>query len=275
VRGDAGDEEFVQSLAKGLAVIESFAEGAQLMTLSDVSRRVGLSPGSARRVLHTLHILDYVSCKGAFFELTPRVLRLGYSYLTSLPIAHLARARLAELAVELDADMAVSVRDGADVVFVARATAGSLKREPVNIGIRLPAHATAAGKVLLAALDRAEVERLYVGRSLEPLTQHTITTVEALQAALDKTRQDGWAVGDQEADAEQRWIAAPLCVGGDVVAAIGMGATAGSASAARMVERLPRLRAAADEISELLRRHPAMEKRDRPGRRRARRELTS
>ncbi len=256
--GAAGDEEFIQSLAKGLAVIEAFSESSPQMTLSEVSRRVGLSPGSARRVLRTLQQLGYASCQGTRFELTPRVLQLGYSYLTSLPVANLVRPRLTELTEEVDANCAVSVLDGADSVFVVRTTAKHTKRECVVVGTRFPAHSTSAGKVLLADLDRSEIEQLYVGREFDALTQHTIASFDSLDEALAQVRVDGWALNDQESLMGHRSISVPVRVNGEVVAAVGVGAHVGVATMARMVESyLPPLRATAESISQVLLQHSA------------------
>lgn len=256
LKPDDGDQEFIQSLAKGLAVIEAFSEDNPQMTLSEVSRRVGLSPGSARRVLRTLHMLGYASVRGTRFELTPRVLRLGYSYLTSLPVANLVRPRLTELTEVCDANCAVSVLDGADSVFVVRTTAKRTARECVVVGTRFPAHATSAGKVLLAALEPVEVEQLYEGREFDALTQHTITSMDRLQATLEQVRADGWALNDQEALMGHRSITVPVRVNGEVIAAVGVGAHVGVATMARMIESyLPPLLEAAEDISRLLHQH--------------------
>lgn len=257
-RGAAGDEEFIQSLAKGLAVIEAFSEAAPQMTLSEVARAVGLSPGSARRVLHTLEVLGYASSQGTRFELTPRVLQLGYSYLTAVPVASLVRPRLTELTEQLNANCAISVLDGADTVFIARTTAKQTTRELLGVGMRFPAHTTSAGKVLLAELEPEEVEKLLAGRELEMLTANTIPSFEKLHEVLRQVRADGWALNDQETMVGHRSITVPVRVRGRAVAAVGVGAHVAVASAGRMVESfLPPLLETAEAISRLLRSHPS------------------
>lgn len=254
----AGDQEFIHSLAKGLAVIEAFSDSSPQMTLSEVSRRVGLSPGSARRVLRTLQMLGYASCQGTRFELTPRVLQLGYSYLTSLPVANLVRPRLTQLTEELGANCAVSVLDGTDIVFVARTTAKETTREPLGVGARYPAHTTSAGKVLLADLDLPELEQFFAGRELEALTPNSITSVEELYESLEQVRIQGWALNDQESMVGHRSITVPIRVDGKVVAAVGVGAHVGVASVSRMTDTfLPALRSAADALGRLLQDHPS------------------
>ncbi len=248
----ANDQEFIHSLAKGLAVIEAFSASSPQMTLSEVSRRVGLSPGSARRVLRTLHLLGYASCTGTRFELTPRVLQLGYSYLNSLPVANLVRPRLAELTEELGANCAISVLDGADTVFVARTTAKETAREPLNVGSRFPAHTSSAGKVLLADKTREELEALFADREMEAFTPKTLTTVDALYESLAQVRADGWALNDQEAMPGHRSITVPVRINGKALAAVGAGAHVGVASLSRMHSFLPSLNAAASDIAQLL-----------------------
>lgn len=251
MRGD--DQEFIQSLAKGLAVIEAFDAGAPAMTLSEVARKTGLTPGSARRVLRTLQQLGYAAAEGNRFRLMPRVLQLGYSYLASLPFANLAQPRLAELTGEMDGSCSVSVLDGIDVVYVARATARRLSRDYMSVGTRFPAHATSAGKVLFAALSDREVVERFGARAPEALTPRTIDSIDRLLAETARVRADGWAVNDQETMMGHRSIAVPLPSGGKVFAALGVGCDVSSVSLETMVEDyLPKLRRASAEISNLM-----------------------
>ena len=118
----AEDREFVQSLAKGLAVIEAFGPDLPAMTLSEVARKTKLSPGSARRVLRTLQRLGYMQSDGQRFALAPRTLQLGYAYLASQPFTSLVQPRLAQLTQKVEGICSVSVLDGTDVVYIARAT---------------------------------------------------------------------------------------------------------------------------------------------------------
>lgn len=247
------DQEFIQSLAKGLAVIEAFGEDAATMTLSEVARKTGLTPGSARRVLRTLQQLGYASLEANRFRLMPRVLQLGYSYLSSLPFASLAQPRLTELTEEIEGSCSISVLDGTDVVYVARATAKRLGRDYMSVGTRYPAHATSPGKLLLAALPEEEVIRRFKGREPEALTPRTINSVKRLLVELEKVRKAGWAVNDQETLMGHRSIAVPLMTDGPVFAALGVGCDVGRVSVETMIEDyLPKLRAAAATISKLV-----------------------
>jgi IclR family pca regulon transcriptional regulator len=247
------DREFVQSLAKGLAVIESFGPQVPAMTLSEVARKTKLSPGSARRVLRTLQRLGYMQSDGQRFALAPRTLQLGYAYLASQPMTSLVQPRLSQLVQKLEGSCSVSVLDGTDVVYVARATGKGLTRDYMSVGTRFPAHATSPGKILLAALPIAELKRRLSGHKLETLTSHTISVPEKLYAALDEARRKGWAVNDQETSLGHRSVAVPISIDDRVVAALGIGCIAARVTLKVMVEDyLPKLKAAAAAISETL-----------------------
>ena len=251
-RGD--DQEFIQSLAKGLAVIEAFSERDPAMTLSEVARKTHLTPGSARRVLRTLQQLGYAAAEGNRFRLMPRVLQLGFSYLSSLPFASLAQPRLMELNEEVDGSCSISVLDGTDVVYVARATAKTLSRDYMSVGTRYPAHATSPGKLLLAALSDREVSERYKGKRIEAPTPRTISTIDALLKELAVVRDKGFAINDQETMMGHRSVAVPLRTGsGPLSAALGVGCDVARVSVEQMVDDyLPKLKRAATAIEKLM-----------------------
>ncbi len=187
------DEEFIKSLAKGLAVIESFGPDYPGMTLTTVAKRNGLSPGSARRVLMNFMRLGYIWTKDQRFNLSARTLGFGYFDLSSQPIVNLIQLRLAILSENLDELCALSILDGTDAVCIARATARRLDRDYMSVGTRFPAHATSAGKVLLGALPQAEIRKLYEGQlALPAVTPFTITDLSVLLQQIEKVRLDGW-----------------------------------------------------------------------------------
>jgi IclR family transcriptional regulator, pca regulon regulatory protein len=247
------DSEFIQSLAKGLAVIKAFGEKDPTMTLSEVARKTHLTPGSARRVLRTLQQLGYAAAEGNRFRLMPRVLQLGFSYLSSLPFASLAQPNLVELTDQVDGSCSISVLDGTDVVYVARATARRLSRDYMSVGTRYPAHATSPGKLLLGAFSDREVTARYKNRRLEPLTPRTIDSLPKLLAELAVVRKQGWATNDQETMMGHRSIAVPLHSGREVLAALGVGCDVARVSLDTMInDYLPILRNAASGIERLM-----------------------
>lgn len=251
IRSD--DNEFIQSLAKGLAVIEAFGENDPSMTLSEVARKTNLTPGSARRVLRTLQQLGYATAEANRFRLMPRVLQLGFSYLSSQPFASLAQPSLTELTEVLDGSCSISVLDGIDVVYVARATSKNLNRDYMSVGTRYPAHSTSPGKVLLATFSDRDVAQRYKNRALEPMTPRTIVSLDALVAELATVREQGWATNDQETMMGHRSIAVPLRSGGHTFASLGVGCDVTRVSTEMMIKTyLPRLQHAAAAIERLM-----------------------
>ena len=141
---------FVQSLERGLAVIRAFDEHNVELTLSDVARSTGLTRAAARRFLLTLADLGYVRTDGRWFSLSPRVLELGYAYLSSLSLPEVAEPHMERLVAEVHESSSVSVLDGEDIVYVARVPTSRIMTVSINVGTRFPAYATSMGRVLLA-----------------------------------------------------------------------------------------------------------------------------
>jgi IclR family transcriptional regulator, pca regulon regulatory protein len=247
------DEEFIKSLAKGLAVIESFGPDYPEMTLTTVAKRNGLSPGSARRVLVTLMRLGYIWTKDQRFYLSARTLRLGYSYLSSQPIVNLIQPRLAVLSETLNESCALSILDGTDAVCIARATARRLERDYMSVGARFPAHATSAGKVLLGALPKDEIRKLYEGRvPLPAVTPFTITDLSVLLQQIEKARLDGWCYINQETAMGIASIAVAIRVQGEPRYSLSVSAQLNFAAPTIVERYLPALFGAANAVSEML-----------------------
>ncbi|MEV0591934.1 IclR family transcriptional regulator domain-containing protein [Nonomuraea cavernae] len=202
--------DHVQSLARGLAVIRAFSATSPELTLSDVARATGLTRAAARRFLITLADLGYVRSDGRLFALTPRVLELGYAYLSSLSLPEVAAPHLERLAAEVHESASVAVLDGEDVAYVARVATARIMRVTISIGTRFPAHCTSMGRVLLAALPSELLDEFLEGAELRRLTSRTITQPAALRAELDRVRARGWAMVDQELEEGLRSIAAPI-----------------------------------------------------------------
>lgn len=244
------DRDLVQSLAKGLAVIEAFSAETPAMTLSEVARRTGISPGSAQRILRTLVSLGYVGVEDGRFSLKPRTLQLGYAYLAALPLASIAQPMLSALMRATDETCSLALLDGSDVVYVARAPARRLRRDYMAVGTRLPAHATSVGKVLLAALPPPALEALLAQETAQRLTPNTLTEREALRAAIRLAGEQGYAVNDQEAIMGLRSLGVPVTSDGRVVAAMGLSVEVSRVSRDDLEGRLlPSLREMAAALS--------------------------
>ena len=193
--------DFVQSLDRGLAVIRCFSSERPSLTLSEVAERTGLTRAAARRFLLTLQELGYVGSTGRQFSLRPRVLALGYAYLSSFSVAQIAQPHLEDLAEELHESCSVSVLDGDDIVYVARASANRIMTIALTVGTRLPPYPTSMGRVLLAWLPEAELDAHLSRITLHKLTEHTVTDPAQLRQILAQVRAQGWAAVDQELEA--------------------------------------------------------------------------
>lgn len=250
----AFSENIVEALANGLRAIETFDRGGRSLTLSEVAARAGLSRAAARRYLHTLCALGYAEHDGRRFRLTPRVLKLGYVFISTGPLPQLAQPILDALAAETGMPAFLGVLDGIDVVFLARAVPRPLTLL-VGVGGRLSAFTSSSGRVLLAAKRDPEVERM-VRRAGRPrrVTLYTKTQAADILREVQRARMAGYAMTDKEVDIGSRSISAPVVTSaGTVAAAIALIAPAGSAGTAKaLLQALPALRRASQTLGTLL-----------------------
>ena len=204
------DREFVQGLQRGFAVIKAFEAAPHLLTVSDVARKTRTSRAVARRYLLTLQRLGCVVQNGAHFALTPRLLDLGFTYLSTVDVAKVAPPFMERVVDRLHESCSLSVLDGDEVVYVARVPAKRIMSINLVVGSRLPAHATSMGKVLLAALSPTALEAYFKTARLQRLTRRTLCSETALRRALQRVRERGWALADQESEDGVRTVAAPV-----------------------------------------------------------------
>lgn len=248
--------EFVQSLERGLAVIRTFDGANPRLSLSDAARRAGLTRATARRILHTLAALGYVTTDGRTFQLTARVLDLGYAYLSSVQVGDLAQPSMEALSERLDESVSVAVLDGTDIVYIARVPTKRIMRMALGLGSRLPALSTSIGRVLAADLSDAERRALIEATRAQPA--HDFPTprrsTRELLALLDEVAAGGFALVDQELEVGLRSIAAPLRDrSGRAVAAMNVSTAVARVPMERLVdELLPALLDTAATVSALL-----------------------
>lgn len=244
------DDHFVRSLERGLAVIRVFTPHTPKMTLSEVARAAGLTRAAARRFLLTLVDLGYVRTDGRGFALTPRVLELGYAYLSSASLPELSQPHLERLAAEVRESSSISVLDGDDVVYVARVPTSRIMTVAINVGTRFPAYATSMGRVLLTGKSEDQLTEYLERVQLHRLTARTLATPARLRAEVERVRSQGWAIVDQELEQGLRSVAVPIRDrSGTVVAAANVSAHASRAPAEDLRrELLPPLLATAARI---------------------------
>lgn len=207
------------ALEKGLAVIECFDAGHDRLTIADVARATDLSRAAARRCLLTLTSIGYAEFDGKFFRLTPRVLRLGYAWLSSTALPKLVQPFLERLSEETHESSSASLLDGHEIVYIARSAQRRIMSVGLSVGSRLPAFCTSMGRVLLAALDPEEARARILAGKPAALTPHTVTEIGKLMEILAKVRAEGHAIVDQELELGLVSLAMPLVNGRGQVAA--------------------------------------------------------
>jgi len=229
--------DLIAGLEKGLAVIAAFDQDRPRLTMSEVAALCGLTRAAARRYLITLEHLGFVSSDRKMYSLTPKVLRLGQSYMHSARLPRIVQPELHKLAYALKEASAASVLDGSDAICIAATSAGRMLSATLQPGTRVPAYCTANGRVLLAALPQDEVDAWISRETLTPLTPHTITHAERLRTEIARTRSQGYALVDQELELGLRTISVPLKnYRGDVLAAMNIGVHAARMSMDQLVD---------------------------------------
>ncbi len=246
--------DFVESLDRGLRLLQCFGARPSPMTLSEIAAAAGLPRATARRILFTLQHGGYVSSDGKQFALTPHVLTLAGAYLHSNQVVAVLQPVLDRIAVAAQEISSLAVLDGDDVVFVARGSPTRIFSGGVEIGYRLPAFCTAVGRAILGRLGDAELKTKLVAMKRAALTPQTITDPKKLLPAIAADRTRGYSLVDREAEPHFRSIAVPVRrYDGAIVAAINIGAHVDRISTDEMIKRfLPLLREGTEGVRERL-----------------------
>jgi IclR family pca regulon transcriptional regulator len=203
-------KEFVTSLSRGLSVIQVFNQGGNKLSLSEVAKLSELSRATARRFLFTLNVLGYVESDGKLFWLTPKVLQLGYAYLSSQAIANIVQPFIEQVSHETGESCSVSVLDGSEIVYIARHLTHHIMSVNLGVGTRLPATATSMGQVLLCYKTPEEQARFLADHTPERYTPFTQVETGALLETLAQVREQGYAIVNQELELGLRSIAVPI-----------------------------------------------------------------
>lgn len=248
------DPSFMTSLARGLAVVQAFSDSRKPQTIANISQKTGIPRAAVRRCLHTLRELGYVDAELNNFSLRPKVLTLGYSYLSSTPLTVSAQPYLNSISRTLNESSSLAVLDDGEVLYVARAATSRVMSVALNTGSRLPAYCTSLGRVMLAHLPPAELDAYLAKTKLRAMTRNTVISQKGLRDILAGVRADGYAVNDEELELGLRSIAVPVRgAAGTVVAALNVGAQAARVSVKQLEkEFLPVLLKGAQELSILL-----------------------
>ena len=248
--------DYVISLARGLEVLRAFNRTRRKMTLSDVAAETGNTRAGARRILLTLVREGYAVADGRLFDLTPQVLELGFSVLSSKGTWDIARPFMEHLSEETRESVSAAVLDEYSVVYVSGTQFHRVISVGITVGRRFPAHCTATGRVLLAALPEEQWPDMLNAISLTRMTDRTVTDKNAFREILKDVRAKGWALVDQELEHGLLSIAVPVYQSsGGIIGAINVGIPTLRMTPEGMVtEILPKLQATVDSIALALRR---------------------
>ena len=250
--------DFIQSLERGLSVIQSFSTEHSTLTVSEAAAITNLSRPAIRRIFLTLESLGYLTSDNGRYALTAKVLSLGYAYLSSKNIWEIAHDPMDELVKQTGESTSISVLDHDEIVYVARIHTKRIMTMSLGVGSRLPAFATSMGQVLLAHLPSEELEEYFEQAILSSYTNHTITDKKQLIKQLEQIRKNGWSLAEQQFEEGLSSVAAPITNrNGEVIAAINISTHTGRNSRKEIKEKLiPLLLQTAQKISEDLARSP-------------------
>ena len=248
------DPSFMTSLARGLAVVRAFSDQRRSLTIAQISHKTGIPRAAVRRCLYTLKRLGYADSEANNFFLKPKILSLGYSYLSSTPLTVSAQPCLNGISRALNESCSLAVLDNEEVLYVARSATSRVMSIALNTGSRLPAYCTSLGRVLLASQSDEALQQYFDTVKLRAYTERTVISVARLREILSEVRVSGYSVVEEELEVGLRSIAVPVRGASGVVhASLNIGAQATRVSTRQMEEEfLPALLKGAQELSVLL-----------------------
>jgi IclR family pca regulon transcriptional regulator len=248
------DPSFMTSLARGLAVVRAFSDQRRSLTIAQISHRTGIPRAAVRRCLYTLKQLGYADSEANNFTLKPKILTLGYSYLSSTPLTISAQPCLNNISRTLNESCSLAVLDDNEVLYVSRSATSRIMSVALNTGSRLPAYCTSLGRVMLAHMPEESLDAYLSKVKLKALTPRTVVSVKRLKEILAEVRRAGYVVVEEELEVGLRSIAVPVRgASGNVLAALNIGAQATRVTKKQMEEEfLPILLRGAQELSVLL-----------------------
>ncbi len=251
-----GDPNFMTSLARGLAVIQAFSQRQRELTVSQISAKTGFSRAAVRRCLYTLGKLGFAATDDSrHFHLRPRVLALGHSYISSMPLAAMAQPILENVSHILHESCSIAALDKNEIIYIARANVTRIMSLDLGVGSRLPGFCTSIGRVLIADLPAEKLDEFLARVEFKRYTERTVANAEKLRQILRLVQRNGYCIVDQELESGLRSMAVPIRDSAErVVAALNVGAHAQRVSIPDLQNRfLPQLNAAAQELSLIVR----------------------
>jgi len=254
------DGEYLNSLARGLAVLRAFSREKPEMTLSELAVQTDLNPAVVRRCLITLQHLGYVGKKDKLFLLRPEVFSLGAAYIESMNLEEVVRPSLQRIRDKTDNSAALAVLSDLDVLFLVYVSTKQLTRIVAGVGTRFPAYATSAGRVLLAYADKGTVDDYFSKVHMEALTEKTVATKKEMKSILSNVKKNRYSSTEGELDFGVVSVAVPVFNEEQkIIASISCSTASARTTEQKMIEELvPELQEAAREIEFELRRCPML-----------------
>lgn len=246
---------FINSIGKGLAVLEAFSEAGHALTLSEIAKALKANNTTATRLCYTLTELGFIQKDNQKrYHLTPKILTLGHAYISGLPWYEVAQYYLERLFGEVQETVSLSILEGSDIIFVLRIRKKKYLPFDIQVGTRLPVYCTAMGKVLMALGPPEKTQPILQALEFKPLTTHTITRLDKFVEELDRIRKKGYGVNDEELSIGNRSVSAPILdQKGYAVAAVHIAMPTADYSRSQMEKTLaPQVMKTAREISEAL-----------------------
>lgn len=244
---------FLRSFARGLSVIEAMGNGTGSHTVASVAAATQLPRTVARRILMTLTQLGFTVADGKGFRLTPKILNLSMTYLTSLPFWGLAQGVLEQLCADVKESAALSVFDGRDAIYLMRVPSPKVMSLRLGVGSHVPAYNTSPGRVLLAWQEAPVLQHYLESVEMKPYTRRTVTTSAELLTSLAAVRERGFAWVDGELDASFCGLSVPVRDDqGQIAAALSVNLLSGETTESKATKRLiSPLREAAERLRAL------------------------
>lgn len=248
------DNNYIAALARGLAVMRSFAGQRNQLTMAEIAKLVGLPRATVRRCLITLTSLGYIDTTGKYYRLTPQVLTLSQAYFSSNPLPRVAQPYIEQVSEAVGESCSVSVLTGDEVIYVARSTRKRAASVHRDVGQNLPAYCTSMGRVLLANLEEAELDMYFKRVTLKKFTHETVIDEATLRGVLEQVRRREFCLIDGELEHNLRAIAVPVRNSvGKVIAAAHISTETDRTPKDKMRnEFLPMLRTAVSQMRPLL-----------------------
>lgn len=248
------DPSFMTSLARGLAVVKAFSDQRRAMTIAQLSHKTGISRAAVRRCLYTLKQLGYADSEANNFYLKPKILSLGYSYLSSTQLTISAQPTLNQVSRELNECCSLGVLEESEILCISRSQSSRVMSVAINTGSRLPAYCSSMGRVMLSMLSDDELSYYFSKIRLITYTDRTVIAESELRDILASVKKNGYAIVEEELEIGLRSIAVPVRgASGMPVAALSVGAQAGRTNRSQLEQNfLPLLLNAASDLSVLL-----------------------